>query len=57
MEQISDEMFVREMSILWQNADIPVRNRLAKIIRNYYDCGDRAEKIINRMQEKIEGKV
>lgn len=54
MERISDEMFVREMSILWQNLEIPKRKQLGKIIRGYFDQGDRAELIINRMQEKIE---
>jgi hypothetical protein len=54
MERLSDEMFVKEMSILWQNSSVTVRNRLANIIRNYYNQGDRAEKIISRMQEKIE---
>lgn len=56
MESISDEMFVREMSILWQNINQGKRNRLAEIIRSYYDQGERAELIIFRMQEKIEGK-
>ncbi len=54
MERITDEEFVREMSILWQNVDQDERNRLAEVIRNYYDHGDRAELIINRMQEKID---
>lgn len=53
-ERITDEQFVREMSILWQNLDVPTRRRLGKIIRNYFDLGERAEDIINRMMEKID---
>ncbi|KKL92204.1 hypothetical protein LCGC14_1887030 [marine sediment metagenome] len=54
MERITDEEFVREMSLLWQNVDQAERNRLAEVIRNYYDQGDRAEAVIKRMQEKID---
>jgi hypothetical protein len=53
MESITDAMFVKEMSILWQNTDITTRNRLALIIRNYFG-NDRADRIISHMQEKIE---
>lgn len=52
MERISDEMFAKEMSILWQNLEVPKRKKLGKLIRDYFE-GDRAERIINRMQEKM----
>lgn len=54
MERLSDEEFVKELSILWQNVEVSTRNRLSKIIKDYYDFDNRAEKIIARMQEKIE---
>lgn len=49
MEKITDEMFVREMKILWLNLDMKGRNKIASTIRGYY-TGGRAEKIINIMQ-------
>ena len=53
MESISNEMFVKELQTLWQNSDIDIRNFLNNIIYDYFDLGERAEKIINKMQEKI----
>jgi len=53
MELIDDKTFVREMKLLWQNSDISHRNMLGSIIRDYFNIGDRAEKIINKMQETI----
>ena len=53
MEPISNEIFVREIKILWQNSDVTHRKMLGSIIRDCFNIGDRAEKIINKMQEKI----
>lgn len=53
-ERISDKDFVREMSILWQCCLPNQRNRFGDLIRNYFSQGERAIKIIERMQEKIE---
>lgn|GEM_PF-1573540 len=68
-ERITDEMFVREMSILWQGLDVPHRKKLGHLIRDYFNTGviafhstdplkpmtgyERAELIIDRMMEKI----
>lgn len=56
-EYITDEILSREMSILWQNLNTQKRNILGKLIRDYYNEGNRAELIINHMQEKIEQEV
>ena len=53
MEEISDEMFVKEMRIFWQESLIINRKKFGECIRNYFE-GDRAEKIINKLQMKIE---
>ncbi len=53
-ESISNETFVKEFQILWQNSNIDIRNFLNNIIYDHFDLGERAEKIINKMQEKIE---
>jgi len=50
-KEITDKQFVNEMKILWQNSQN--RNKFGNIIRKYFDCGDRSEKIINKMQESI----
>ena len=52
-EPISDETFVKEFQILWQNGDVCIRNFLSNMIYDYFDLGERAEKIINKMQETI----
>ena len=52
MERISDGLFVREMKILWQN-NVSTRELIGVMIRDYFE-GNRAEKIINKMQEIIE---
>ncbi len=51
---MNNETFVKEFQILWQNSSVEIRNKLSNIIRNYYDKGNRADKIINKMQNKIE---
>jgi hypothetical protein len=57
-ERISDAMFVKEMSILWQNLLPNQRRTLGNLIRNYFDCGtERSDKIIQRMQERIDDEV
>jgi len=53
MEEISDEMFVKEMRILWQNLSVQKRNKLGDLIRDYFNQGERTEKIIFKMQCKI----
>lgn len=50
MKQISDEIFAREMRILWQNNE-SARELVGLMIRDYFE-GNRAEKIINKMQEE-----
>lgn len=51
-KEITDEDFVKEMKILWQN-NISVRELICCMIRDYFNAGDRAEKIIQKMQEKV----
>ena len=51
MEEISDELFIQEMRILWQDSN--ERGILGKIIRNYFETY-RAQRIINKLQEGIE---
>lgn len=53
-QRLNDSEFIRELQILWQNSDVRTRNKFAAIIHGYFDYGDRAELIINRLQEKIE---
>ena len=61
MKPISDKMFVREMMKLWQNVSQEKRNQLASIINGYFSPGnvnhpnDRADSMVRRMQEKIDG--
>ena len=53
----------KEFQILWQNIDQDNRILLGELIRAYYDCtaykylsisgGERVDKIINKLQEKI----
>ena len=52
MSEIEDDVFVKEIRILWQNSDVTTRKCLGNIIRSYFE-GDRAEKIINKMQVGI----
>lgn len=49
-KKITDKMFVKEMAILWQNIDIKKRFELSDLICNFYNKGNRAIKIIERMQ-------
>jgi len=35
MKEISDELFVKDMRILWQNLGVEERNKLGDIIRKY----------------------
>lgn len=53
IEEITNGEFTTEMKILWQNSDVETRNLLMEIIRNYFDCGDRATKIMQKMQCQI----
>lgn len=54
MKSISDLEFANEMRILWINISDEKRNDLGEIIREYFGEGERAEKILNKMQEKID---
>lgn len=53
MKELTSEEFGKEMQILWQNISVDERNQLADIIKDYYDCGDRAYAIIAYMQQTI----
>ncbi len=48
-KHISNDMFVKEMQILWEN-NIRARKLLGCLIRDYFDEGCRADKIINKMK-------
>lgn len=50
LKEIDNEMFVKEMKLLWQNA--LHRTELGWLIRHYFG-NLRAEPIINKLQEKI----
>ena len=50
MNEISDERFVREMRILWQNSEFEVKVKLSEIIWDYFDKGKRAAELIGKMQ-------
>lgn len=52
-KDISDMEFVTEMKIFWQNIDDTKRRTFMLMIQDYFDEGDRSERIINKMQEKI----
>ncbi len=49
MEEMSNELFIKEIQTLWQNVSVANRNLLGDIIRDYFE-GDRAERIINKLQ-------
>jgi len=53
MDEIDDKTFVREMQILWQHGDTSHRKMLNGIIIDFFVIGDRAEKIINKLKEKM----
>ena len=44
----------KEFQILWQNIDQEDRNRLGEMIRIYYEYGDRANKILDKLMEKVD---
>ena len=48
---LSDEEFTKELRIFWQN-NVSARKLIGLMIQDYFE-GDRAKKIINKMQEKI----
>lgn len=52
-DRLSNSEFVNEMSILWQNLPVRIRGQLGRIIRAYFNHGERADLIIERMQETI----
>jgi hypothetical protein len=51
-QEISDEMFVKEMRILWQNGPDDNRKLILQCVYDYFE-EPRAERIINKMQETI----
>jgi len=51
---MNNKLFVKEMRILWKNAGFLSRKTLENMIKRYFE-GDRADKIIKYLQEKIEG--
>ena len=53
IDEISNEEFVKEMKIFWQNADVETRNNFMFMLKDYFDEGYRADKIIQKMQEGI----
>ncbi len=53
MKEISDELFVKDMRILWQNLGVEERNKLGDIIRKYFNYGERPTNLIEKMQIQI----
>ena len=51
LNEISDNTFVNEIRILWQN-NVSARELIGCFISDYFE-GERAERIINKMQEKL----
>ncbi len=51
-EEISDDMFIKEMQILWHSTQ-GNRNTLGNLITRYFG-GDRAEAIKNKLMETKE---
>ena len=49
---MTDEMFINEMKILWQNLDIQKRGKLGRLIRDYFGI-ERGSKVIEKMQESL----
>lgn len=49
-KSIDDSLFIKEMRVLWQESKS--RRAIGRIIREYFG-DERAEPIINKMQEKI----
>ena len=56
MNEISDERFVRDMRIIWQNSELEIRNKLSEIIWDYFDKGNRAAELIGKMQVTLSDK-
>jgi hypothetical protein len=52
-KRLDDAEFIRELQILWQNSNVRTRNKFAAIIHGHFDYGDRAELIIERLQETL----
>jgi len=52
-EEISDELFTKEMKILWQNCADETRNELGDCIAEYFE-DERAQKVLFKLQCKIE---
>lgn len=50
MEQLTDELFVKEMQIFWQGISQSRRITVGRFIRDHFNAGDRAEKVISKMQ-------
>jgi hypothetical protein len=48
-EGLTNELFIKDMRILWQNLDNSKRNKLGEIIRGYFPP-IRASRIIQTMQ-------
>lgn len=52
LKELSDKEFVREMQILYHKLYSEARETFEGIIRDYYNKGKRAEKIINKLKEQ-----
>ena len=50
-QEITDEMFVKEMRIFWENLDITSCHVVSEKIRGYFNHGNRAEKIISHINK------
>lgn len=51
LNEISDNTFVNEMRLLWSN-NVSARELMGCFIQDYFE-GKRADRIINKMQEKL----
>ena len=49
---MTDELFVKELRILWQNASVEAREDIRNIIEKYYPL-ERSSLIISYLQETI----
>ena len=49
---MNDELFVKEMRILWKNCGVISRKTLGHMISFYFNKGKRADKIIKHLQGK-----
>lgn len=50
--KMNDELFVKELKILWENSDNKTRDKFADILYNYFG-GERSRHIIDYLQMRV----